>query len=80
MPWVAAISSGHPFKVAGVAVSYTEADNCVVRADAGITQANAAELEGKRVATPIGNVAHFKLLRTVVKMVDFSYTTILSHS
>ena len=29
-----AVSNGHPFKVVGVAVSYSEADNCVVRADA----------------------------------------------
>ena len=65
VPWVAAVSNGHPFMVVGVAVSYAEADNCVVHTDAGITQANAHELEGKKVATPIGNVTHFKLLRTL---------------
>ena len=65
VPWVVAVSNGHPFKVVGVAVSYAEADNCVVHADAGITQDNAHELEGKRVATPIGNVTHFKLLQTL---------------
>ena len=65
VPWVVAVSNGHPFKVVGVAVSYAEADNCVVHADAGITQVNAHELEGKKVATPIGNVTHFKLLRTL---------------
>ena len=65
VPWVVAVSNGHPFKVVGVAVSYAEADNCVVHADAGITQANAHELEGKKVATAIGNVTHFKLLKTL---------------
>ena len=60
-----AVSNGHSFKAAGVAVSYSEADNCVVHPDAGVTQVNAHELEGKRVATPIGNVTHFKLLRTL---------------
>ena len=65
VPWVVAVSNGHPFKVVGVAVSYAEADNCVVHAEAGITQDNAHELEGKKVATPIGNVTHFKLLRTL---------------
>ena len=65
VPWVVAVSNGHPFKVVGVAVSYAEADNCVAHADAGITQVNAHELEGKKVATPIGNVTHFKLLRTL---------------
>ena len=63
VPWVVAVSSGLPLKLVGVAVSYAEADNCVVHADAGISQANAAELEGRKVATPIGNVTHYKLLR-----------------
>ena len=35
VPWVVAVSNGHPFKVVGVAVSYGEADNCVVRARRG---------------------------------------------
>ena len=63
VPWVVAVSNGLPLKLVGVAVSYAEADNCVVRGDTGITQANAAELEGKKIATPIGNVTHYKLLR-----------------
>ena len=65
VPWVVAVSNGLPLKLVGVAVSYAEADNCVVHADAGITQANAAELEGKKIATPIGNVTHYKLLRVL---------------
>jgi taurine transport system substrate-binding protein len=63
VPWVVAVTNGLPLKLVGVAVSYAEADNCVVHADAGITQANAADLEGKKIATPIGNVTHYKLLR-----------------
>ena len=63
VPWVVAVSNGLPLKLVGVAVSYAEADNCVVHADAGISQANASELEGKKIATPIGNVTHYKLLR-----------------
>ncbi len=63
VPFVVAVSNGLPLELVGVAVSYAEADNCVVRGDSGITQANAKELEGKRVATPIGNVTHYKLLR-----------------
>ena len=65
VPWVVAVTNGLPLKLVGVAVSYAEADNCVVHADTGITQANAAELEGKTIATPIGNVTHYKLLRTL---------------
>ena len=63
VPWVVAVSNGLPLKLVGVAVSYAEADNCVVHADTGINQANASELEGKKIATPIGNVTHYKLLR-----------------
>ena len=63
VPWVVAVSNGLPLKLVGVAVSYAEADNCVVHGDAGISQANASELEGKKIATPIGNVTHYKLLR-----------------
>jgi taurine transport system substrate-binding protein len=63
VPWVVAVTNGLPLKLVGVAVSYAEADNCVVHADTGITQANASELEGKKIATPIGNVTHYKLLR-----------------
>ncbi len=63
VPFVVAVSNGLPIDLVGVAVSYAEADNCVIRDDSGITQANAKELEGKTIATPIGNVTHYKLLR-----------------
>lgn len=65
VPFVVAVSNGLPLKLVSAAVSYAENDNCVVHKDAGITQANAKDLEGKRVATPIGNVTHYKLLRTL---------------
>jgi len=63
VPWVVAVSNGLPLKLVGVAVSYAQADNCVVHEDTGISQENAEKLEGERVATPIGNVTHYKLLR-----------------
>jgi taurine transport system substrate-binding protein len=63
VPFVVAVTNGLPIELVGVAVSYAEADNCIIRTDSGITQANAAELEGKRIGTPIGNVTHYKLLR-----------------
>lgn len=65
VPFVVAVSNGLPLKLVGIAVSYAEADNCIVRDDAGITKENAAALEGQRVATPIGNVTHYKMLRTL---------------
>lgn len=40
-------------------------DLCIVRDDAGITKENARELEGKKVATQLGNVTHYKLLKTL---------------
>ena len=65
IPWVVAVPNGLPLKLVGVAASYAEADNWVVRGDAGITKTNAADLEGRKIATPIGNVTHDKLLRVL---------------
>lgn len=65
VPFVVAVTNGLPLKTVGIAVSYAQADNCVVRRDSGITQENARELEGKKVATPVGNVTHYKMLRTL---------------
>lgn len=65
VPFVVGVTSGAPLEMVGVAVTYAENDLCIIRDDAGITKENANELEGKRVATPIGNVTHYKLLRTL---------------
>ncbi len=65
VPFVVAVSNGLKLKLIGVAVSYAAADNCVVSKASGITKANAKELEGKKVGTPIGNVTHYKLLRVL---------------
>jgi taurine transport system substrate-binding protein len=65
VPFVVGVTNGAPLKLVGIAVTYSENDLCIVRDDAGITQANAKELEGKKVATPTGNVTHYKLLRTL---------------
>ena len=65
VPWVVAVSRGLPLDLVGVAVSYAKNDQCVVHDETGITKSNAQELEGKRVATPIGNVTHYKMLRTL---------------
>ena len=65
VPFVVGTSNGAPLKLVGVAVTYAENDLCIVRDDAGITKENAKELEGKKVATQLGNVTHYKLLRTL---------------
>ncbi len=79
VPFVVAVSKGVDLKLVGVAVTYAEGDNCVVRNGTGITQANAKELEGKKVGSPNGNVTHYKLLRTLKHLgVDASKVKILS--
>ncbi|MEP3275017.1 MAG: ABC transporter substrate-binding protein [Stappiaceae bacterium] len=65
VPFVVGVTNGAPLKMVGVAVTYAENDLCIVRDDSGITQDNAKELEGKKVATPLGNVTHYKMLKTM---------------
>ncbi len=66
IPYVVAVSAGVPLQLIGVAVSYSENDNCVVHRDSGVSKYNAHHsLVGKTIATPIGNVTHYKLLRTL---------------
>ena len=55
-------ANGAPVKMVGVAVTYADNDLCIVRDDSGITKDNAKELEGKKVATTIGNITHYKLM------------------
>lgn len=62
-PFAGAINGGADLSLVGIAVSYSEADNCVAQGDLGVTRDNAAEtLAGTTVVTPFGNVTHFKLL------------------
>lgn len=62
-PFVVATSAGQDLQIIDVAVSYSDNDNCVVRADLEITKDNAAELAGKKVAVPLGTAAHYGFLR-----------------
>ncbi len=61
-PFVVATSAGQDLQILDVAVSYSENDNCVVADALGIDKTNASELEGKRVAVPIGTAAHYGFL------------------
>lgn len=63
VPFVVGATNGAPITMIGVAVTYAENDLCVVRDDSGITKESAKKLEGKKVATPIGNVTHYKFLK-----------------
>lgn len=62
-PFVIASSAGLPIELAGVAVTYDDNDNCVVHASQNITAENATDLEGKRVAVPLGTAAHYGFLK-----------------
>ncbi len=62
-PFVVAASAGQNIQVIDVAVSYADNDNCVVAAGLEIDAASAGELEGKKVAIPLGTAAHYGFLR-----------------
>ena len=63
-PFASFVTSGSDLLLVGVAVSYADADNCVAHPDFGVTAENAAEtLAGQSIYRPLGDVAHFKLLK-----------------
>ncbi len=62
-PFVVATSAGQDLQIVDVAVSYSENDNCVVRADLEIDKDSAGELAGKKVAVPLGTAAHYGFLK-----------------
>ncbi|MGB1253325.1 MAG: ABC transporter substrate-binding protein [Candidatus Promineifilaceae bacterium] len=63
VPFANAVTSGLKIQTVGVAVSYAENDNCVAATDLGIGRDNATDLEGQKVAVPLGTVAHYKMLK-----------------
>ncbi|MEM6309343.1 MAG: ABC transporter substrate-binding protein [Pseudomonadota bacterium] len=62
-PFVVAASAGQDLQVLDVAVSYSDNDNCVVRADLEIDKDSTSELNGKKVAVPLGTAAHYGFLK-----------------
>ncbi|MBS7661809.1 ABC transporter substrate-binding protein [Pseudomonas lalucatii] len=62
IPFVIAVTQGAPLDLVGVAVTYSENDNCVVRNGSGI--ASPLDLKGKTVGVPFGTVSHYKMLKT----------------
>lgn len=61
-PFVVAASAGQDLQVLDVTVTYADSDNCVVATALEIDKDSAGELEGKRVAVPMGTAAHFGFL------------------
>ena len=59
-PFVNAVNAKAPIKLVDVAVLYgMGGTTCVVANSSGITKANASELEGKKVAVPLGTMAEY---------------------
>lgn len=63
LPFLVGISGGNDLSMVAIAASYPENDNCVVRDDAGITQANAVQLAGRKIAIQLGSLSHYRLLK-----------------
>ncbi|MEM9796473.1 MAG: ABC transporter substrate-binding protein [Pseudomonadota bacterium] len=61
-PFVVATSAGQDIKIVDVAVSYSDNDNCVVADALEIDAETAGDLDGKKVAVPIGTAAHYGFL------------------
>ena len=62
-PFVVAASAGQDLQILDVAVSYADNDNCVVAEALEIDKESAGELEGKKVAVPLGTAAHYGFLK-----------------
>ncbi|WP_370158732.1 taurine ABC transporter substrate-binding protein [Salipiger bermudensis] len=62
-PFVVAASAGQDLQILDVAVSYADNDNCVVAEALEIDKDSAGELEGKKVAVPLGTAAHYGFLK-----------------
>ncbi|SNT75353.1 ABC transporter substrate-binding protein, partial [Paracoccus seriniphilus] len=62
-PFVVAVSAGQDLEVVDIAASYSDNDNCVVASRLEIDKDSAGELTGKRVALPVGTIAHYGFLQ-----------------
>ncbi len=62
-PFVVAVSAGQGLKMVDVAVVYSDNDNCVVASELEIDKDSAGELAGRKVAVPLGTVAHYGFLK-----------------
>ena len=65
-PFVNAVNAKAPLKLVDIAVLYgMGGTTCVVANASGISKANAAELEGKKVAVPLGTMADYVFKETM---------------
>ena len=65
-PFVNAVNAKAPIKLVDIAVTYGMGNTtCVVSNASGITKANASDLEGKKVAVPLGTMADYVFKETM---------------
>ena len=67
-PFVIGVTSGLDLNMVGIAVSYPDNDNCILRDDAGISRATAVKLEGRKIATRVGSISHYRLLKVLTHL------------
>lgn len=78
VPFLLGVTRGLDLSMVGVAVAYSGNDNCLVHRDAGIDRSNASALEGGKIATLVGSVSHFRLLKILKHLnVDVSKVEIV---
>ena len=78
LPFLAGISDGLDLNMVAIAVSYPEDDNCIVHNDVSINQANAALLEGRKIAVRKGSVSHYRMQKMLGHLgVDLSNVEIV---
>ncbi|PSK86410.1 taurine transport system substrate-binding protein [Limimaricola soesokkakensis] len=63
LPFIGAASAGQDLRIVDIAASYADNENCVVAAALEIDAENAKELEGLRVAVPVGTGAQYTFLQ-----------------
>jgi len=65
-PFVNAVNAKAPIILVDIAVTYGMGNtSCIVSNASGITKANAAQLEGKKVAVPVGTMADYVFKETM---------------
>jgi taurine transport system substrate-binding protein len=65
-PFVNAVNSKAPIKLVDVAMEYgMGGTTCVTSNASGITKANASQLEGKKVAVPLGTMAEYVFIESM---------------
>jgi taurine transport system substrate-binding protein len=65
IPFASAVTQGVPLKAVGIADSYSEVENIVIREGTGIT--SPSDLIGKIVGVPYGTTSHYKLMGILEK-------------